>query len=249
MKIITLNTWGGRAGESLKAFFEAHASDVDVFCLQEIFKGAGNEVLQDVTSNPKVNPQLFEMVASALPNHEGIFCPVYKDAYGIACFVKKGIEVVNQGDIQLTEGVNYLDPEYPGSDHARKMQWLELKDGDRSVFVTNIHGHWAPGDKSDSDESIKQIATIFELLKNHDEPKILCGDFNLHPNTKSIQMLDEQFRNLITENGITSTRTSLFHWPQKFADYIFVSRDLEVKSFSVLPDEISDHAPLMVEIE
>ena len=37
MKLITLNTWGGRAGkEGLLAFFDAHKNDVDIFCLQEI---------------------------------------------------------------------------------------------------------------------------------------------------------------------------------------------------------------------
>lgn len=235
-------------GESLTGFFAQQAKDIDVFCLQEIFKGAGDEVLQDVTANPKVNPKLFEAIAEALPDHEGYFCPVFKEAYGIACFIRKGIEIEDRGDIQLTEGDQYLDPEYPGADHARRMQWFTLKDGERSVFVSNLHGHWAPGDKSDTDESMEQSRRIFDLLKSHDEQKVICGDFNLHPKTQSIKMFDEAFRNLVMENGVMSTRTSFFHWPQKFADYIFVSRELPIKSFAVLPDEVSDHAPLMVEI-
>jgi len=37
MKLISLNTWGGRAGkEKLLAFFTAH-KNTDVFCLQEIW--------------------------------------------------------------------------------------------------------------------------------------------------------------------------------------------------------------------
>ena len=37
MKIITLNTWGGRAGEErLLDFFNTHKDDTDIFCLQEI---------------------------------------------------------------------------------------------------------------------------------------------------------------------------------------------------------------------
>ena len=33
-----------------------------------------------------------------------------------------------------------------------------------------------------------------------------------------------------------------------FADYIFVSKDIKVKDFKVLPDEVSDHLALSIEI-
>jgi endonuclease/exonuclease/phosphatase family metal-dependent hydrolase len=248
MKIISFDTWGGRVGEPVKAFFEQHADDVDVFCLQEVYKGASEDVIKELTSNDHINSNLFETIASALPNHQGYFCPVYKDVFGIACFVKKGIEVLKTGDLVIAEGEHYLEPENPAADHARKMQWLELKNGDQTMLVCNLHGHWAPGDKSETLETELQTQRIFDVLKDFSEPKILCGDFNLHPKTESIQKFDEAFRNLVIENGVTSTRTSLFHWPQKFADYIFVSRELPVTSFAVLPDEVSDHAPLIVEI-
>lgn len=248
MKIMSFNTWGGRVGEPLKAFFSKHSDDVDIFCLQEVFKGAGSDVVQDLTASGQVDAQLFETIASALPNHDGYFCPVYKDAYGIACFVRKGIKVLKQGELVLAEGENFLDPEHPGADHTRNLQWLVVQEGDKTMFVSNIHGHWAPGDKSDREESDVQTQRIFDLLKDFPEQKVLCGDFNLHPKTKSIQKFDEVFRNLIVENNITSTRTPLFHWPQKFADYIFTSPELNVKSFEVLPDEVSDHSALVVEI-
>ena len=41
--------------------------------------------------------------------------------------------------------------------------------------------------------------------------------------------------------GSKTFRTELF------ADYILVSPDIVVKHFQVLPDEVSDHAPLLVE--
>jgi endonuclease/exonuclease/phosphatase family metal-dependent hydrolase len=54
-------------------------------------------------------------------------------------------------------------------------------------------------------------------------------------------------RNLVAEFGVASTRTSLYTRPEKFADYVFVSAGVEVRGFRVLPDEVSDHAPLMLE--
>ncbi len=55
--------------------------------------------------------------------------------------------------------------------------------------------------------------------------------------------------NLITKYGVTSTRTSLYtRSDEKFADYIFVSKGVDVKDFKVMPDEVSDHAALYLEI-
>lgn len=55
-------------------------------------------------------------------------------------------------------------------------------------------------------------------------------------------------RKLIKEYGITSTRTSLYTKPNKFADYVFVSRGIKIIDFKILPDEVSDHTPLFLEI-
>ncbi len=75
------------------------------------------------------------------------------------------------------------------------------------------------------------------------------GDFNVLPETKSIQLLEAAgMRNLVREFGITSTRSPLYTKPEKYADYIFVSKDIEVASFEVLPDVVSDHMALRVAI-
>jgi endonuclease/exonuclease/phosphatase family metal-dependent hydrolase len=57
--------------------------------------------------------------------------------------------------------------------------------------------------------------------------------------------------NLIKTYGITGTRTKLYDkndTHEHYADYIFVSSDIDVTDFRVLPDEVSDHAPLLVDI-
>ncbi|MEK7201275.1 MAG: endonuclease/exonuclease/phosphatase family protein, partial [Patescibacteria group bacterium] len=54
-------------------------------------------------------------------------------------------------------------------------------------------------------------------------------------------------RNLIKEYHVTSPRTSHYTKPEKFADYAFVSAEVTVEDFKVLPDEVSDHAPLYLE--
>ncbi len=39
MKLITLNTNGGRVFEPLMNFIKTHSSDTDIFCFQEVFNG------------------------------------------------------------------------------------------------------------------------------------------------------------------------------------------------------------------
>jgi hypothetical protein len=46
--------------------------------------------------------------------------------------------------------------------------------------------------------------------------------------------------NLVKDYNVTSTRSSHYPKEEKFADYIFVSKDIEVKDFKVLPDEVND---------
>ncbi len=77
--------------------------------------------------------------------------------------------------------------------------------------------------------------------------RILCGDFNLTPHTQSLKMLASDMHNLVDIYQVTSTRTRLYPREEKFADYIFTSRDIAVNKFEVLKDEVSDHAPLFLD--
>ncbi len=79
---------------------------------------------------------------------------------------------------------------------------------------------------------------------------ILCGDFNLLPETESLQLFERAgLRNLIKEYGITSTRTSFYNKPVPYADYAFITNGVNLIDFKVLPEEVSDHAPLYIEID
>tara|TARA_B100001179_G_C18395552_1_gene319360 strand:+ start:184 stop:423 length:240 start_codon:yes stop_codon:yes gene_type:complete len=76
MKIISLNTWCGRAGKSLYDFFEVY-KDIDIFCLQEVDLD-GTKFGPEVTGNredkvPKNDPQLFNSLQKFLLTIMDIF--------------------------------------------------------------------------------------------------------------------------------------------------------------------------------
>lgn len=249
MKLMTLNIWGGEVGKPLFDFFETHKNDVDIFCLQEVFKDLGNGSIDDSihVADTHAHEHVYNRIESILTDHNGFFCPVKGETYGLACFVKKDISVVQTGDVVIYDNPQF-DASNPESDHTRKMQWFEVSTGDERYVVMNVHGHWVRACRKDSPERILQSKAILEFVKGAQNKKlILCGDFNLLPTTESIHILEKDFRNLITDYGITSTRTSVFPWPEKYADYVFVSPQIKEISFKVLPDEVSDHSPLLLE--
>ena len=71
--------------------------------------------------------------------------------------------------------------------------------------------------------------------------------FNLKPDTESIQIIENGMNNLITQYDITSTRSNWYTKEERFADYIFTSPEIIIKTFEVLPDVVSDHLPLFLE--
>jgi len=255
MKIISLNAWCGRAGEPLHDFFIKH-KNIDIFCLQEVdLDGTkfGPEVTGNNDSNtPKGDPHLFYSLTDILSDHHGFFSPTLDHWWGNAIFIKKSLyqRISASGEIVVSDDQQqYVDYE---TWFRRAIQWIDFSENDKKYTLVNFHGLWEKGKgKNDSDDRFKQSKKILAFLESKNERNIiLAGDFNLNPDTQSIKMIEEfSLKNLIKEFSITDTRTSFYKKENRFADYIFVSPDICVKNFKVLPDEVSDHAPLYLEID
>jgi len=249
MKLITLNTWSGKLDKPLKSFIKNHSDKIDIFCFQEIFNCDDNIGQQYLTNMKDQNTNLHNNISAILNKYNGLFCPVFGEIFGIAAFVRKSIDIIDFGDITIFENESFSFWDDTGEDHTRKAQWLKLKSTNGEFMVVNVHGHWTGKGKSDDDDRIKQSEKIVNFLDMISLPKIVCGDFNLLLNTKSIAMIDAKLKNLIKEHKILSTRTSLYKKEERHADYVFVSPDIKVNSFEVLPDEVSDHSPLFLDFE
>ncbi len=245
MKILSLNTWGGRAGhQGILDFLKKH-TDVDIFCLQEIWQG-GEEYAQEWSD--KMDTEMFASISNCLSEYVGFFRPHWGDFFGLAIFVKRDLKIIEEGEIFVFKNKENSLGKWSGN-HPRNLQYItiETKYGLRTIL--NFHGLWTGGGKEDTDERILQSTNIINFIRSISNPVVLCGDFNLLPETKSLKMFSlSGLRDLINEFGITSTRSSHYTKPAKFADYVFVSKEIEVKYFRVLPDEVSDHLALILEI-
>jgi len=247
LKIISLNIWGGRRVDELVDFLKRH-QDVDIFCFQEVFnteRELEREAIKESVKN------IFSQIAKVLPNHCGYFCSEQDDDEGDAMFMHKSLIVVEDDHIFIHRWRNAMDMS-KGEDGrmlGRILQYIQLNWGGKHLTVAHMHGLWNGQGKTDSDDRLAQSKRVKDFLDKQDGAKVLVGDFNLLPETKSIQMLEDGIRNLIKDFGITSTRSSLYEKEERYADYAFVSPDVKVKTFAVLPDTVSDHSPLYLEIE
>lgn len=238
MRLIFLNTWfGGKIGQPLFDFIKKQSLKTDIFCFME------------------VTPDFYQKLLNILED----FDPVYDEGYylkelgkkcGQAIFIKKYIQVNSHGKVSI----------YPEKDDdAGFLLFAETVINKHTIWVGNVHGTTWPADKLDTPIRINQSKKIIEFFENKDGAKIIGGDFNLMPDTKSIGMFEELgYKNLIKDFSIKTTRNKIT-WDQfkdqpgftkqYFADYCFVSSDIKIKNFEVPNLEISDHLPLFLDFD
>ena len=256
MKLITLNTWGGRAGRTLLLDFFKKYKDTDVFCLQEIWS-ASYEHLEGhlagglAINNEQVMTRGMQEISETLSNHSSYFRPHHLDNYGLQILVKNNLTVTEDGEVFVHKHKGYI-PEGNIGEHARNIQYVTFNLQEGPITIINFHGLWnkSVGGKTDTEDRINQSKKIVGFIESLPNDFILCGDFNLLPDTESIAILEKAgLRNLIKEYNITSTRTSFYERPDKYADYILVSKGIDIKDFKVLPEEVSDHSALYLDFD
>ncbi|MEY4731792.1 MAG: hypothetical protein RL681_738 [Candidatus Parcubacteria bacterium] len=265
MKLISLNIWGGTLYEPLMAFVKQHAKDADIFCFQEVFDTPTDRTAMEYgTAHPNMRREL----VNALPDFQHFYAPCqdgfqfgpgspladFTVTLGLAIFVRKPISVLASGDeFVLGERNSYVVGKWETL--PRDVQYVTLDNGHGPLTICNFHGVVdKESGKRDSELLLRQSKNLLAVMEKFKEPHMVIGDFNLRPETESIALFERAgYHNLIRERGITLTRTSHYSGAKEFHDYVsdyaFVSRDIHVSDFRVLPDEVSDHLALALEFE
>ena len=222
-----LNAWQATTGEVLWNYIKEQKETCEVFCFMEAgqeFRGKCREIL----------PDYIQISAEkSIIDEDGMFQATY---------VKSDYKILN------SEPILGIDP------NIGLGLYTQIVNNDKVWNIASIHGVARPGEKSDNPKRLEQSNGIIEYMSKIEEAKIIGGDFNLDKNTESVKMFEKNgYRNLIEEYKIEMTRNHLawdvWHNVQLWADFLFVSLDVKVKSFEVPKNEVSDHLPLIVEIE
>jgi hypothetical protein len=257
MKLITLNVWGGKIHEPLVNFLSKHREDTDIFLFQEVYDS------NITTITPAgYKSDLLDEFKGILFDFDYFYSPAfsgrdfdkevdYNLSQGLAAFWKKDLRLKDKGAIFTHNKFNEIGffDYAEKTDPPRLFQYLEFED----LLVINFHGYWEPRPKFDTPQRLEQSKKILDFISNYDKSKIVAGDFNLNINTQSVSMLESKLTNHVKEEDYKTTRSAVYD-PEykpfdKFADYIFSSRDIKVNDFEVMKDVVSDHLPLMLDFQ
>src|SRR3989338_8074279 len=121
MTLISLNTWTGRAGKDKLLDFFKRNKEVDIFCLQEVWQGGYEHA--DIWGGGHDTNQI-ENISRVLTDHTHLFYSHYMDWYGLAIFIKKDIEVLEEGDVFVHKTREDKFEDDNMENHARNIQYI-----------------------------------------------------------------------------------------------------------------------------
>ena len=238
MRILQLNAWTGRMKGALKKFFAEN--EFDVICLQEAV-WCDNKLLEN-----------FAVTVDQIKELSGLKYDIRGANFVISAFrtnvmqgnvilsreeiVESRIEVVH-GEVLELRSLEDMEQE------GYTLEFAKLKSG---VTIVCHHGYWLPAPVGD-EVTVKVMKKVAGLIKKVDGPLVMCGDHNIIHDSPAMRELDF-LRDLTDEHKIDNTLTGLKFDGKVACDHILVSDDVRVGSFNALPDLISDHKPLIVEI-
>ncbi len=242
MKLILINIWEGRLTRPLEDLLRAEKPDV--LCLQEVIRITGDTAGIFLT---------LEEIQEILGYKYVFFSPVFTMGF-MRRMADFGNAIVSKFPITARETLFTNDeyvPDYDYLEHSqniRNLQYVKLDTPSGVVHVLNHHGHRIPDHKNGDAETMRQCQLIADFVSKLEGKVVLAGDFNLVPTSPSLAPINSLLKNLTVKSGVKTTRNELTH-KTEVCDYIFVSKDVKVKSFRVDDAIVSDHKALILEFD
>ncbi|QQG43984.1 MAG: endonuclease/exonuclease/phosphatase family protein [Candidatus Roizmanbacteria bacterium] len=239
----------------------------DIVCFQEVTRKVDESALDTYISKNAVDRVMPELSYSFFAPNWALRDFRQKNFHGEENFehdfggfieygnyIKSRYKIIQGKSIFVQGEFSYLTDwesfsKHPGKE-PRTAQIADLEiENSKNLRIINYHGIWTK-DKKGTEQTKSACEKLDTLASEVSYPTVICGDFNLFPHTESIEVLDENFVNLVNKYNITRTRpitNELSAEKRNVVDYIFVSHNLEVKNFEVIDCDVSDHFPLFAE--
>ena len=242
MKLMQLNVWGGRLEKQIQNLIAQEKPDI--ICLQEAVSIKGGSNGGWFLTVDEIE-QLYDMNLAYSPVISFSFMR-RKAEFGNAIFTKDKILDKNTVFTRLEYKKDF---DFESDDYnIRNLLHITIDNKEKQIHILTHHGHHVPNHKKGDEETLRQCSQIAEYIKCLQGEIILTGDFNLEPDSESIEQINKILRNLPLEARLTTTRTPLTH-KTEVCDYIFVNDEVDVKGFKVLDDIVSDHKALVLEFQ
>ncbi len=251
IKIVTLNIeHGGKLLDAAVAFI--NQQNPDILFLQE-----AQETDQITTKlHYKTITELSQR--TQLPYH--VFSPFCEFVFG-EVRVFHGNALFSKYPLTFQETVyfvgSYETADFFGAEerndfselpHAMQIATVHLPH--TSIQLINVHGVWGT-DGDDSPMRFEMVKKIERSLSGT-TPSIVAGDFNFKPHTQAAEQLQQTLHSVFGQ-----TLPSTFNMKRKTnpgyataaVDMIYVSKEVPVLSSNCPVIEVSDHLPLVCELE
>lgn len=266
MRILSLNVALFEANnDSLSRFLSEQ--NPDILCLQEVSKKVDLSVNPDFISKSAIDGATKNLKHSFFSQNL-----ILKDCHLInfhqkasfdfnfggyletGNYLKSSCEIIRKFNVfvkKYTE-TKVIDWEKWPNSQSKAVQIVDLQlPNSKKLRVLNYHGIWTK-EKVGNDETLKACRKILAFAREVNYPAIIAGDFNLFPDTPSMEIFYNDFISLVDEYNISTTRpksNELSHLKRNVVDYILVSKDVKINTFEVLDSDISDHLPLLLDFE
>ncbi len=263
MKLLSLNVaLFEKNNEKLKEFLGLN--NFDIICLQEITKRVDKKADSDFVTKNIVDSSLIKLTNSFYSptwvlskfekadfHGEKFFSFDMGGNVEFGQYIKSVFPISKGQNIFVQNSFSYVTDwsKWPDEDY-RAVQVTDLQLKNTKLRVLNYHGIWSK-DKQGTNKTIEACKKINKLAGEVSYPSIICGDFNLFPNTSSMRVFNDHI-NLLNKYNIQTTRpesNELNSVHRNVVDYILVSDSIKVQDFQVINTDISDHLPLMLEFE
>ncbi len=251
IKVLSLNTWmGGILWQPCYDFVTAQ--NADIILLQEIYSGV------DEQFDPRFRSKhLFE---SAFPNYHSFFSAFIGDLREKEGLIDNGNLVLSRWPLIEQETIIFDQP-YARYDHDNTTDFSNWAAGSQRVVINlpgnqnlqlaNLHGPvWNKG----AEPTIRRINMVKSInaICNRAIPTIIAGDSNATPDnpiwrdftTPLLSVFDGQ---LVTTFNMR--RKNNPGYATAVVDVFLISSGIEVKRAQCLDEDISDHLPMVVELE
>lgn len=252
LKFLQVNIFRGKFLEELLEFIKK--LDPDIIAMQEISSGDTN-LYKDKKAN------LFELIKGRI-GYNGVFhsdtslSSSPSSRFGNGVFSKwpivssKPVPLATFRPLTLDEFNNNTDDVW--AKLSRHMLDATVDMGGEKIHAISVHGRRiAP--PVDDPENTRQAHIMADYLKSlGEEPFIVGGDFNVPPETEVIKLVSEVSNNLMVGSGIKQTlnpREHILGDHGFLVDYVFTSKHFEKISLEVPWVTVSDHLPIIVELE
>jgi endonuclease/exonuclease/phosphatase family metal-dependent hydrolase len=229
MKIMTLNihsgvNWQGQYDIDSLARFIAEANP-DIVALQEVDRVWSNRSqFVDICAELAQRLQMMFTFSASLARNQGYF----------------GNEILSKYPV-----VQAWAEKMPGKLEARSFVFSQVIISGIRVNLLNTHLGLSDEDR------IVQVESIIKFLNQIDGPTVITGDFNGTSEDKAVALLRNEFFDIQshTEQASQGTFRSKDGSIGDRMDYILTSPEFTLKRFEVVDNLLSDHLPLIAELE